>query len=440
MHIEDYLIKNASAFADKAAIICEDETITYSQLLAASSAKAQEYAKEGMQAGDIIPIKAFPSIAYFIEYFAIHMNGGIVVPLAKDITEEEYEKYLVETKGSAVPEGTADILFTTGTTGKSKGVIVSHDTIIADAENLICAHGYTSDLSFIISGPLNHCGSWSKVFPCIIQGSTIILKNGIKDLNDLFMSIESAATKVATFMVPSSLKIAMQFGADRLASYADKIEFIETGGAPMAPSDMAQLCSLLPSSRLFNTYASTESGIVATYNFNNGSPVHGCVGHAMKHSVIKISPEGQILCSGDTLMSGYFKDLVLTEEVLKDGVLTMTDTGYIDELGMLHISGRNDDVINAGAYKVEPTEVENVALELPFIKDCICVAAPHPIMGSALKLLYVLHGDKEVKKKDIALYLKSKLESYKVPLLYEAVTRINMTYNGKKDRKSYRNI
>lgn len=440
MHTEDYLIKNASVFADKAAIICEDETITYSQLLAASSAKAQEYAKEGMQAGDIIPIKAFPSIAYFIEYFAIHMNGGIVVPLAKDITEEEYEKYLVETKGSVVPEGTADILFTTGTTGKSKGVIISHDTIIADAENLICAHGYTSDLSFIISGPLNHCGSWSKVFPCIIQGSTIILKNGIKDLNDLFMSIESAATKVATFMVPSSLKIAMQFGADRLVSYADKIEFIETGGAPMAPSDMAQLCSLLPSSRLFNTYASTESGIVATYNFNNGSPVHGCVGHAMKHSVIKISPEGQILCSGDTLMSGYFKDQVLTEEVLKDGVLTMTDTGYIDELGMLHISGRSDDVINTGAYKVEPTEVENVALELPFIKDCICVAAPHPIMGSALKFLYVLHGDKEVKKKDIALYLKSKLESYKVPLLYEAVTRINMTYNGKKDRKSYRNI
>jgi acyl-CoA synthetase (AMP-forming)/AMP-acid ligase II len=240
-------------------------------------------------------------------------------------------------------------------------------------------------------------------------------------------------------MVPSSLKIAMQFGADRLASYANKIEFVETGGAPMSPSDMIQLCSLLPSTRLFNTYASTESGIVATYNFNNGSCAHGCVGHAMKHSIIQISPEGQILCSGRTLMSGYFKDQELTEKVLKDGVLTMTDTGYIDEFGMLHISGRNDDVINTGAYKVEPTEIENVAFELPFIKDCICVAAHHPIMGFALKLLYVLHENNEVKKKDIALYLKSKLESYKVPLFYEAVTQINMTYNGKKDRKSYRN-
>lgn len=438
MRIEDYLIKNASVFADKVAICWEDDAITYSQLYAASSAKAREYAKEGMQAGDIIPIKACPSIAYFVDYFAIHMNGGIVVPLAKDITEEEFQNYCDKTKGISVPKGTADILFTTGTTGKSKGVIISYDAIMADAENLISAHGYSSDLSFVISGPLNHCGSWSKVFPCIIQGATIILMDGIKQLNDLFLSIERATTKVATFMVPSSIKIAMQLGADRLASYSDKIEFIETGGAPMAPNDMQQLCSLLPSTRLFNTYASTESGIVATYNFNDGNCIHGCVGPAMKHSFIQVSANGQILCSGRTLMSGYLNDPLLTEEVLKDGVLTMTDTGFIDDLGMLHICGRNDDVINTGAYKVEPTEVENVAIELPFIKDCICIAAPHPILGSALKLLYVLNGDNEVKKKDIALYLKSKLESYKVPLLYEAVAQINMTYNGKKDRKSYR--
>ena len=438
MHIEDYLARNASAYADKAAIICEDGVVTYSQLHAASSARAKEYAGKGMRAGDIVPIRACPSIEYFTDYFAIHMNGCTAVPLAKDITEEEFRKYCDETKGSTVPEGTADILFTTGTTGKSKGVLISHDTIIADAENLISGHGYTSDLSFIISGPLNHCGSWSKVFPCIIQGATMILKDGIKDLKDLFQSIESAATKVATFMVPSSIKIAMQLGADRLASYDGKIEFIETGGAPMAACDMLQLCSLLPSARLYNTYASTESGIVTTYNYNDGKCIHGCVGPAMKHSSVRISAEGQILCGGRTLMLGYYNEPVLTEEVLKDGVLTMSDTGFIDSEGMLHICGRNDDVINTGAYKVEPTEVENAALELPYIKDCICIASPHPIMGSALKLLYVLDGDADVKKKDIAFYLKSRLESYKVPLMYEAVDHINMTYNGKKDRKSYR--
>ena len=438
MHIEDFLKKNATCFADKVAIYCEDEAITYSQLYAACLKRAKELALKGMQRGDIIPIRAFPSIAYLIDYFSIHMNGGIVVPLEKDIGEEQFQKYCKETRECIVPQETADILFTTGTTGKSKGVMVSHDTIMADAENLICAHGYTSNLTFIICGPLNHCGSWSKVFPCIVQGATIILKDGIKDLNDFFQCIESAATKVATFMVPSSLKIMMQFDTKRLAACAQKIEFIETGGAPMAPGDMLQLCSLLPATRLYNTYASTESGIVSTYNFNDGKCIHGCVGHAMKHSSIQISAEGDILCSGRTLMLGYFNDKALTEQVLKDGVLKMADRGFFDESTMLHICGRNDDIINTGAYKVEPTEVENIALELPYIMDCICIAAPHPILGSALKLLYVPRESNLIKKKEIALYIKSKLEAYKVPVFYEEVDKINLTYNGKKDRKSYR--
>ena len=137
-------------------------------------------------------------------------------------------------------------------------------------------------------------------------------------------------------------------------------------------------------------------------------------------------------------MTGYFNEPELTKQILSDGVIRMSDIGYIDDSGMLHIRGRNDDVINTGAYKVEPTEVENVAMELPDVKDCICIAAPHPIMGCALKLLYVPKSGAAIKKKDIALFLKSKLESYKVPQLYEQVEAINMTYNGKKDRKSYR--
>ena len=438
MHIEDYLKSNAAAYADKAAIISDGDIVTYSQLLACCEEKAKAYAVEGMQAGDIVPIRALPTIDYMVSYFAIHMNGGIVVPLAKDISQDEFQKYSETLCRGSVPAGTADILFTTGTTGKSKGVVISHDTIMADAENLIHAHGYASDLTFIISGPLNHCGCWSKVFPCIVQGATIILKDGIKDLNDFFQTIEMATSKVATFMVPSSLKIAMQFGAERLASYANKIDFIETGGAPMAQSDMQQLCSLLPTSRLYNTYASTESGIVATYDFNNGDCIYGCVGNAMINSHIDISHDGHILCSGRTLMTGYFNEPELTKQILSDGVIRMSDIGYIDDSRMLHIRGRNDDVINTGAYKVEPTEVENVAMELPDVKDCICIAAPHPIMGCALKLLYVLKSGAAIKKKDIALFLKSKLESYKVPQLYEQVEAINMTYNGKKDRKSYR--
>ena len=81
-----------------------------------------------------------------------------------------------------VPEDTADILYTTGTTGLSKGVIISHRAIIADAENLIAGQGFSHDLAFVVNGPLNHIGSLSKIYPVVILGATLIIVDGMKDI------------------------------------------------------------------------------------------------------------------------------------------------------------------------------------------------------------------------------------------------------------------
>lgn len=434
----NYALKeNSIVFANRLALVCGKEQITYGELYSAALSRAAELTAAGMSEGNVIPLRAFPSINYFVSYFAIHLIGGIAVPLASDISEEGFCQYKESLKTSKVPEGAADILFTTGTTGKSKGAIISHDTILANAENLIAAHGYNQDLSFIISTPLNHYGAWSKVFPCIMRGMTIYLLDGLKVMDDFFNIIGSSTTRVATFMVPSGIKMLMQLCGDRLSRCADRIEFLETGGAPMSEGDMRRLCGLLPHSRLFNTYASTESGIVTTYNYQEGC-IAGCVGRPLKNSSVAISPQGHILCSGKTLMTGYLDDPLLTNDILRGGVVEMSDRGMIDGEGRLHILGRDDDVINTGAYKVNPLEVEDAANEYAGIKDCICVAVPHIILGTALKLLYVTHDGGDVSKKDLAHYLLTKLEKHKVPLLYEQVPSIRMTFNGKKDRKHYR--
>ena len=433
MKIADFLIRNANRLA----FVCGKEQITYGELYSAVLSRAAELAVAGMSEGDIIPLRAVPSIDYFVSYFAIHINRGIVVPLASDISEEIFWQYKEYLKTSSVPEGTADILFTTGTTGKSKGAIISYETIIANSENLIAAHGYNENLSFIICSPLNHYGAWSKVFPCIMQGMTIYLLEGLKAMDRFFEVIDSSATKIATFMVPSSIKMLMQLCSDRLSNYADRIAFLETGGAPMSEGDMKRLCQLLPNASLFNTYASTESGIITTYNYQEGC-ISGCVGRPLKNSSVAISSQGHILCSGKTLMTGYLDDPLLTSKILQGGAVEMSDKGIIDEEGRLHILGRDDDVINTGAYKVNPLEVEDAANEYAGIRECICIAAPHIILGTALKLLYTTHDGKEISKKDLARYLLTKLEKHKVPLLYEQVPSIQMTFNGKKDRKHYR--
>ena len=435
MILEDYLERNARLYPQKTAIVCGELRCTYEELYARVCERAEDPDMQKCQTA--VCLRAECSIDYLVTYFALHRAGCVVVPLEKDIPEDTFQELSQHFSASSVPENIADILYTTGTTGKSKGVMISHQTIIADAENLISGQGFTHDLAFIVNGPLNHIGSLSKIYPVIMLGATLILVDGMKDLNAFWKAFDYPALKVATFLVPASIRILIQFSPEQLAAYAEKIDFIETGAAAISQADMETLCRLLPKSRLYNTYASTETGIISTYNFNDGKCVAGCLGRPMPHSQVFITSEGHIACKGDTLMSGYVGDPERTATVLRDGVVYTSDIGRIDEKGMLHLSGREDDVINVGGFKVAPTEVEDAAMAFPDIQDCICISVEHKIMGRALKLLVVMKDGRVLNKRALAQFLKNKLETYKIPTLYEQTETVKRTFNGKLDRKFY---
>ena len=452
--LEDYLALHAQETPEKIAVVCNQEECSYQTLYERVCRRAEELEASlstlhSPLSSFAIPFRSTQSIDFLVEYMAIHKAGAAAAPLEHDIPEERFNEIASQLAVTPVSEGTADVLYTTGTTGRSKGVIMSHLTILSDAENLIDGQGFTSDIVFVINGPLNHIGSLSKIWPVIMQGGTLYITSGMKNLEEFFMPFDYAkGTKFATFLVPASIRILLQLSSERLKSYASKIDFLETGAAPMMQSDMEELCRLLPNTRLYNTYASTETGIITTYNYNGGKCQAGCLGRPMKHARLFITPEGFIACQGPTLMTGYIGDPELTSTVLRDypstidqqlvPTLITADRGIIDEEGMLHLLGREDDVINVGGFKVAPTEVEDVAMSLPEVADCVCIAAEHPIAGRTLKLLVVMTEGSVFDKRIIARYLKSRLESYKVPLLYEQVEKVNRTYNGKLDRKSYR--
>lgn len=429
--LEDYLEKDAALFPDKVAIICGEESCTYGQLWnRVTDAAASFHSK-----GQAIPFVASPTIECLVTYFAIHRSGNVAVPLEQ---ESQFSEEMNKAEEADIPAGVADILFTTGTTGKSKGVMISHSTIIANAENLIEAQGFHHDLTFIINGPLSHIGSLSKVYPIILVGGTLHIINGMKDINRFFQAMDSPTEgKFATFLVPASIRMLLTFASDRLTQYADRIEFIETGAAPISQNDMEKLCFVLPQSRLYNTYASTETGIISTYDFQHGECLVGCVGKPMKHAGFIIGEDGKIACTGKTLMSGYYGDEALTRSIMKEGVLYTSDRGTVDKQGRLRLKGRDGDIINVGGYKVAPDEVEDAALSLPFIKDCICIPANHRVLGTILKLLVVLDKDHPFNKREIALALRDKLEPYKIPTQYEQVESIQRTFNGKINRKAY---
>lgn len=433
--LEDFLIAHAARQADRPAVIAPDGMLTYAQLCREAAAHAARYRDHK---GGAVVFRASQTAAFVAEYLGIHLAGAVAVPLESTATDRQADAIATTLDGRRFAEGTADILYTTGTTGRPKGVVVSQRAILADAENLTEAQGFAADLTFIVSGPLNHIGSLSKLWPVVMTGGTLHILDGMKDFGAFFAAVDRAPHRVATFLVPATLRILAAFGAEKLSQYVNKIDFIETGAAPLYQKDMETLCRLLPKSRLYNTYASTETGIIATHNYNQeGGCKEGCLGRAMKNSSFRITEDGRIACAGPTLMDGYIADDgTMTERTTASEFLT-ADLGRTDDEGRLWLTGRMDDFINTGGYKVSPSEVEEAALAYPDIADCVCVAEPHPIMGESLKLIVSMKDGKRLFNRELAIFLKSRLESYKVPLKYEQADHIERTYNGKLNRKFY---
>lgn len=438
MTLEQSIYHHSVADPEKVAAVCGNESVTYSQLWDGIIKRAEELKSEGVLPNRPYVFRASQDIDFVVTYCAVHHIGAIAVPMEQKVTDEYFNAISAEVAACEFSEDITDILYTTGTTGKSKGVMLSETALVSCADNFITDLHFSSDLLFIISGPLSHIASLFKMHPVLTVGGTICILDGLKDINAFFDVFDLPFRKFATFMVPASLRLIMQFSYDRLCSLADKIDFIETGAAPITQHDMEMLAKALPASRLYNTLGGTEIGAVCTYNFNDGRYMEGCIGRPMKNSTVEVTPEGNIIVSGLTIMSGYVADEENTARVLKDGKIYGADLGYVDDEGLIHLKGRQGDVINVGGFKVDPSEVENAAASHPDIKDCICIAATHPVIGTVLKLLVVLADNRELDKRSIAVHIKSKLEPHKVPTYYEAVDTIQRTYNGKLDRKFYK--
>lgn len=434
-HIEQY----ANLTPDKAAIICEGRTLSYSLLWQSIQEKASRLKAEGLRDGEPYVFVTTQDEHFVVTYCAVHLCGAIAVPLEASMPQERQQQIRDEVNGKSSNCKCSDILYTTGTTGQAKGVILSAEAWNANAENLTDRLGFSQEQLFIICGPLNHLGSLSKIYPTLMNGATLYIMEGLKDLDAFFSVFELPYQKFATFLVPSSIRMLLQVASKNLAAVASKIDFIETGAAPISQADMERLRQVLPSSRLFNTYASTETGIVCSYEFSKYGCEPGLLGKPMKHSSVRINEDGRVVCSGATIMSGYWGVPELTAQVLINNEIYTSDIGTINSQGMLRLQGRQGDVINVGGYKVNPTEVEDAVSDFEPIADCICIPAQHILLGTVPKLLYVPKQGREVKPRNIADFLRGRLENYKIPLLYEAVENIKRTYNGKLDRKAYQN-
>ena len=485
--IEEWVSDYALETPDKPAVITGKLSLTYRELWKYAQGYAQYLLTNGMKKGDIVLLKASQTAEFVVQYLGIHAGGGVVTSLEKSVSDNGIVEIAKKINadviisdntlmdellrariiplgdvlslaaehagdGNELPmpslEDSADILFTTGTTGDSKGVELSHKALVATAENLIFGCEYKKDTTIIVPGPLNHANAIRKVFTTLVNGSTIYLLNGMMNMKAFFDAVESVKGHIACCLPPASIRVIFMTTGDKLGTYP--IDFIESATAPLPETDKKKLCELLPHTRLYNNYGSSEAASVCMYDYNHYKDKDSCVGKPMPNSKIIIVDDnhseiasskdnlGLIACVGDVNMKGYVNEPVLTSEVLEDGIVYTSDLGYIDEEGFVYVIGRKGDVINVGGLKVAPSEVESAALGFTGVADCICIAVEDRITTNALKLLLVMQDGCDFDPKAISAFLAKTLEAYKIPRFYEQVDKVERTYNGKLNRKFYR--
>ena len=459
--------------------VCE---LTYAQYQDRIRRYAAVLEAKGIRAGQCLVVECQQRADYTAMELAIQYIGAIFVPMEnkcapeklvaiakrceahllvtiKALSSEEvpcitYAQIAEAAAGVApaehsLPEGNrvSEILFSTGTTGKEKGIVISHQNDVAVAENIAYGAGFTEETIEMIPSPLNHSHGLRSYYANMISGSTVILLDSVMDLKRLFANMDRYKVN-AMDLVPAALAVIFKLSGRKLGEYKDQLKFLEFGSAAMMASDKELLLELFPGMPLYNFYGSTESGRAVVYNFNNGVNKKGCIGKPTHNTtVIMLDPEtrkpiessashtGLLASAGPMNMIGYYKDQAETDSVLHDGYVYSNDEAYFDEDGEIILLGRLGDVINVGGNKVSPEEIENIAKQFPGVADCGCVPVKDPIMGAAPKLVLQLEPGTELDSKAIKSFIASKVEPYKVPKVIETIDQIPRTFNGKLIRR-----
>ena len=358
----------------------------------------------GCSKGDYVLVECTQNVDYMIWMLASHLAGVIAVPLEKNSAEARVAEIAEETgaqirvgrvaldglglthyasklatqhdveadfHGWAFPESedVAEILFSTGTTGKSKGIVITHRNNMAIAENVITGLGIKPNNVEIVPMPLSHSHGLRRTYANLVNGSSAVIAEGVLALKKLFQLMD-AHKVTAMDLSPSMLSIIFKLSKERLGEYADMLDYVQLGSAPLPEEDKAHLKRLLPETRLYNFYGSTEAGCSCLLEFGRSPDKVGCIGKPCVNAQfivvddqrrpIRSSAEnlGLLANSGAINMRCYFNAPELTAETMQDGFIYTKDLGYIDEEGFVYMLGRKDDVINFGGVKIAPEEIE----------------------------------------------------------------------------------
>ena len=337
------------------------------------------------------------------------------------------------------------LAYTSGTTGRPKGAIITHKNGVAAGNIYVIEMRLTPFDRFMAVGPFYFGAAAGQRFPSLLRGCTLVITSF--EPSGLFRVIDKEKITVF-FSNPVAINMLINH-PDRDKYDLSSIRYIGLTAAPL-PVEILREAKKLFGDVFFPNYGMTETGptgtILQTEDYADEGALSkrmGSIGKAVVNMDVKVVNEdgeeiardgkavGEILLKGDNVSSGYWNDPEKTKESIKDGWLYTGDIATVDEDGYIYIVDRKKDMIISGGINIYPREIEEILYTHPSVMHATVIGVPDEKWGETPKVVIVLKKGAKATEEEIIELCKANLASYKKPSSVEFVDSLPMTPTGK---------
>jgi len=476
---EHWLSARAYSTPDALALVDDEGSITWSQLAALSRSMVAGLRARDIGDGDRVAVHCRPGRAFVALLHALQRVGAVAAALPLRATASELSFYAAfvdaalvvsddpaatwtagapvaaasDLIASAAPgsaevgaariqsTATHSILFTSGTVGRPKGVMLTNAAHHASAVASCSRLALTGDDVWLAAMPLHHVGGLSILLRSAIAGFAVALRPAF-EAADFHAAVGRHGATIAS-LVPTMLlrwldhlDAIRRTGGDATVPAAFRCALI--GGAGLGTALLQRACKagigVATTYGLTETASQVTTSSVMTQADCDGELVHS--GRALDATHLEIADAGadgvgNIVVAGPQVMAGYYDDPRATAEVLRNGRLLTGDRGKMTADGNLQVLGRNDEIIITGGENVAPTEVEEILLAHPDVIDAGVYAIDDDQWGSAVMAKVVARAQSKVDEAALRAWCRAKLAGYKVPKHIGFVSSLPRTASGK---------
>jgi len=404
--------------------------VTYGELEAGAGRLAALLKTKGVGVGDRVAVQAPKSIEAVMLYLATLKIGAALLPLNTAYTKAEVDYFIADAEPSlfvtdalalaaeatslspleAVHQADASdlaaIVYTSGTTGRSKGAMLSHAALAANGQALADAWGFTSEDVLLHALPIYHVHGLFIALHCVFLSGARALWLPRFDETDVLAALPRATVMMGVPTYYSRLLADARFTRQA----AEHMRVFISGSAPLLPSTFAEF-EQRTGQPLLERYGMSEAAIITT-NPLHGARLAGSVGYPLPDVDLRVASGGIVQIKGPSVTSGYWRNPEKTAEAFADdGYFVTGDVGRQDPDGRLWLSGRSGDLIISGGLNVYPKEIELVLDELPGVVESAVIGLPHADFGEAVVAVVAGEGD-EVAMIAVA---RAQLAAFKCP-------------------------